>query len=346
MTIEIEQLVVPATADAADGADFAASVEINCQVEAEAYGNQDLVMSPAEVLPWWQDPEGPRLLWGVRVDGRLVARAMLDYLVADPTTAWSMVSVLPHYRGRGIGRALADHVEQFARDQGRSKLIGYVASPDNPGERIPSPTGFGSVPAGNREVRFLLERGYQLQQVERGSRLPLPITLEVPVPASGYRLHYWIDHTPPEWLDDMALMHTRMSTDAPSAGLEEPEDIWSVERLLAVEAAGAKSPRSMLTAAVEHEPTGRLAGFTSLSVPRETDRAVHQDDTLVLREHRGHRLGMLLKVANLVHLNRERPGHPSVVTFNAEENRFMLDVNEAVGFVPMGYEGAWRLDLQ
>ena len=95
MTIKIEELVVPATADAPDAEDFAASVNINCAVEAEAYGNQDLVMSPAEVLPWWQDPEGPRLLWGVRADGRLVARAMLDYLVADPTTDPIELNTLP-----------------------------------------------------------------------------------------------------------------------------------------------------------------------------------------------------------------------------------------------------------
>jgi hypothetical protein len=80
-------------------------------------------------------------------------------------------------------------------------------------------------------------------------------------------------------------------------------------------------------------------------VPAQRDRCVDQYATLVLREHRGYRLGMLLKVANLAHLERERPGHPSVLTFNAEENRPMLDVNEAVGFVPIAHEGAWRKDL-
>ena len=61
----------------------------------------------------------------------------------------------------------------------------------------------------------------------------------------------------------------------------------------------------------------------------------------MLREHRGHRLGWLLKVATTDLLLAERPGHPAVITYNAEENRPMLDVNEAVGFVPLEHEGVW-----
>ena len=81
-------------------------------------------------------------------------------------------------------------------------------------------------------------------------------------------------------------------------------------------------------------------------MPPQLHRAPAQFATLVLKEHRGHKLGMLLKVANLAHLQREQPGHPSITTFNAEENRFMLDVNEAVGFVPIAAESAWRKDLE
>jgi GNAT superfamily N-acetyltransferase len=143
----------------------------------------------------------------------------------------------------------------------------------------------------------------------------------------------------------MASMHQLMSVDDSSAGLEEPEDIWTVDRLLEHEERLAASPRTLVTAAVEHVPTGTIAGFSTLSVPSEPDRTISQEDTLVRREHRGHRLGMLLKLANLAEVQRLRPGHPAVITFNAEENRQMLDVNEAVGFVPIGYEGAWRRDL-
>ena len=89
-------------------------------------------------------------------------------------------------------------------------------------------------------------------------------------------------------------------------------------------------------------PTGAVAGFTELSVPPQVGRAVSQEDTIVLKDHRGHRLGMLMKLANLQYLEEAAPGHPSVTTFNAEENRHMLDVNEAIGFVPVGYEGSWK----
>jgi GNAT superfamily N-acetyltransferase len=239
----------------------------------------------------------------------------------------------------------------MAVEDGRRKVIVYTVSKEAPGARLEPPTGFGSVPLENSEVRFLLGRGYTLEQVERGSRLVLPLDerelaerVDAAAARSGadYRLHTWVDHIPEQWREDMVALFTRMSTDAPSAGLDEPEDVWTVERLLDDEERESSSPRSRLIAAAEHVPSGRLVGYTELSVPAELERPISQEDTLVLKEHRGKRLGMLLKVANLQHLQRERPGHPSVMTFNAEENRHMLRVNEAVGFVAVACEGGWK----
>lgn len=343
--ITVEEFVVPATADAADAVDFTASVDIRNVIEAEVYGTDDFWLAPAEILPHWQQSAGPTRLFGVRVDGKLAARLVYEWLADDATTAWLTVQVLPKFRRRGIGTALFEYGEQLARSEGRVKSIVYAGSPEGPGERIPSPTGFGSVPAGNLEVRYLLGRGYRLEQIERASRLALPA--EVAVSASGpdYRLQFWHDHTPSQWLEDMATLFTRMSTDAPSAGLDEPPVVYDVARVLEYEEAQARNPRRQLVAAVEHIASGHLVGYSELRVPVELSRPVSQGDTIVMREHRGHRLGMLLKTGNLERMQREHPGHPSVTTFNAEENRRMLDVNEAVGFVPVGYEGAWLLDL-
>ncbi|TPW72313.1 hypothetical protein [Schumannella sp. 10F1B-5-1] len=220
-------------------------------------------------------------------------------------------------------------------------------------EVLVPPTGVGRVPADHASVRFALSRGARLEQVERASAVPLPMPadelaerLAAGRAASGpdYDVVTWIGATPPEWREQVVHLKTAMA-DAPSAGMEEPDDPWTVERLIDEEAEQAESGTEWIAAAARHLPSGELAGFTYFEAAADPSRPVSQEDTIVLREHRGHRLGMLVKVANLDQLQRERPGHPAVLTFNAEENRFMLDVNEAVGFVPVAAEGAWRLDL-
>ncbi|MEF2976286.1 GNAT family N-acetyltransferase [Subtercola sp. YIM 133946] len=356
--------------------DFVDSVEVRNASEVRAYGTPEVAYPAVELLPNWLDPHEPKVLWVARLDGRIAARAVHEsQLDSAADIGWIDIDVHPDAERRGIGRALADLVEGHARSLGQSRLICYAVSPPllpplpagstPPGSATPPgpgsasgwlvpPTGFGGVPTSNREVRFLLARGYRLEQVERASRFALPgdaahlATLRSAAEAAAgpdYRVHLWAGATPPEWLADLATLLTRMSTDAPTAGLDEPEDVWTPERVAAHDARSGSGARQTLTAAVEHLPTGRLAAFSQLSVPLDRSRPVSQDDTLVLSDHRGHRLGMLVKVANLELLARVAPGHPSVLTWNAEENRHMLSVNEAVGFTAIGYEGAWRLDF-
>jgi GNAT superfamily N-acetyltransferase len=416
----IEELPIPASMEADGAAAFAAAIDVHYGSEAASYGTGELAFTAREALPRYLDPQHePTRLFVARVGeqsaDRIVGVARYEWEPgADGTTAWLMVDVLAPFRRRGIGSALAEHIEGLAAAAGIVKLIVYAVSPASSGaasssaapsgaasssaapsgaasssaapsgaasssaapsgaasssaapsgaasssaapssaprDRLASPTGFGSVPAGNPEVRFLLGRGYRLEQVVRGSRLALPVDVgpllaETSARAGAeYALHCWVGDTPERWRTDLAMLCTRMSTEEPTAGLEEPEDLWDVARLVADEERRSSTGRVDLVAAIEHLPSASLVAFTRLSAPADRARSVSQEDTLVLPEHRGHRLGMLLKVANLDQLQRERPGHPSVITFNAEENVHMLAVNEAVGFTPIGYEGAWRRDL-
>lgn len=352
--VEIREIPLPDALDAQDAADFVADVEVVNAVDSIAYGTPDVAAEPAEELHAESTPYRRSRRLGAFEGARLVGRAGCTVLIGqDSDTAWTDLHVLPEHAGRGIGRALADAIEQLAAEQpGVRKLVSYHGVPEAAGERMVPPTGFGSVPRDARAVRFALARGWSLEQVERVSRLALPVAglderLEAAAARSGpdYVVHTWTDRTPERRLADVATMLTRMSTDAPSAGLEEPEDVWTVERLASEEDRRRTSPRRFVSAAVEHRPSGRLVAFSDLSVPRQPHRAVEQWSTLVLREHRGHRLGMLVKLANLAHLARVAPHHPSVITFNAEENRPMLDVNEAIGFTPIAVEAGWRKDV-
>jgi GNAT superfamily N-acetyltransferase len=354
MTFTVDELTIPARLDGSPAArDFEQSVEARNAAEAFVTGTGELSYPAAELLPGWQkSSHEPRRLFGARVDGRVVARGCYETRSEGDAvnTAWLQVQVHPDFTGRGIGRALADTVEAAAVEAGKEQIHVYAGSRPAPGPRLEPPTGFGSLPAAGREVRFLLARGYSLEQVERGSRLALPVDPALLAErraaaesrADGYRVHHWEAIAPDEWLEDLAMLATRMSTDAPSGGLDEEEDLWTPERWRDAERRQEDSPRVTLYGAVEHVASGHLVGYTELSVPPDLKRPADQGDTIVMREHRGHRLGMLLKVANIEYLTDSYPGHPSITTFNAEENRHMLEVNEAVGFVPFTYEGAWQ----
>ncbi|UYN83834.1 MAG: GNAT family N-acetyltransferase [Microcella sp.] len=354
--IAISEVPIPESVDAPDAADFIAAIGVRTAVNAHDSGTDDESRPPEEMLPGWRKQEfEPKRLFIARRDGQVVGRGVAEYRLGEAEdTAWLLAEVVPSARGQGVGRAIAEHVESVVREAGKRRAIVYAPCWKVGGDRLAAPTGFGDVAADTAETRLLLSMGYRLEQVERGSRLMLPLdetALQLvhdeaaEIAGPDYRVHLFGDRTPERWREDIAHLLTRMSTDAPSAGLEEPEDPWTVERLLADEEEEADGPRTAFVAAVEHVPTGRLAGFTELVAPDDMTRPVDQEDTIVLIEHRGHRLGLLLKAANLLHLQRVRPGHPSVVTYNAEENRPMLDVNEALGFVPFVYEGAWRKDL-
>ena len=68
---------------------------------------------------------------------------------------------------------------------------------------------------------------------------------------------------------------------------------------------------------------------------RDVRTVAWQWQTIVLPEHRGHRLGMLVKVANLDHLRAHEPAVTVIHTGNADSNAPMLRVNVAMGFVPV-----------
>lgn len=353
--VTIDELAIPASMDVPEAADFAEMVEVRNAIETQILGTDVLNYSARELLPVYlvQEDE-PNRLFVARVDGRIVGRAILSWQTEEGASAsWVSVEVLPEYRRRGIGTTLLEHLTAIALASGRPTLQAEaIHTRPATGERIDSPTGFGWVSADDPGVRFLLRHGYRLEQVARISALPLPVdpavlaaqrTAAQAAAGDDYRVVAWTGTTPPERVDDLVTLKTRMSSDIPSAALETTDEQWDAARLARWDGHLAGSGRERLTVAAEHVPTGRLAGYNELYLPADRTRPVTQEDTLVLSEHRGRRLGMLLKVANLQRLAELRPSSTLVTTFNAEENRHMLDVNEAVGFAPIGYEGCWQL---
>jgi GNAT superfamily N-acetyltransferase len=346
----ISVLTVPDRIDSPDAADFIGMAEVRSAVEAEQRGASVEVFTAAEMLPNWKDASAPMSGFVAKVGGRVVARGNLA-LPVGATECWAAVAVLPEFRGRGIGAALYERLERMARDAGRTTIQNHTTfRPGIGGATISAPTGFGSVPLELSSTRFLQRYGFSLEQVGRVSGLALPMDPslfasrfeEASTAAAGYRTVTWQGRTPEEWVNALAHLRTRMSIDTPNAGIEQSEDVWTADRVRSFDDLQAESPRVVLTSIAVHEATGDVAGYTELDVPEEPDRPAEQLDTLVVREHRGHRLGMLLKLANLRELAARFPRTGVVETTNAEENRHMLDVNEALGFAPVGYAARWK----
>ncbi|MGN6723945.1 MAG: GNAT family N-acetyltransferase, partial [Marmoricola sp.] len=76
-----------------------------------------------------------------------------------------------------------------------------------------------------------------------------------------------------------------------------------------------------------------VVGFTTVSVAGSDRSKGYQWGTLVAAKHRGHRLGLALKVANLRQIQQHEPQMRAITTWNAESNGPMISVNEQLGYV-------------
>lgn len=214
-------------------------------------------------------------------------------------------------------------------------------------------TGWGEV-AATPLSELLGASGYALEQVERNSILRLDGTLDdverrlaesVAYAGPDYRIVSWTLPTPPALRSGYGSMIARMATDVPSGDLEFSEETWDDERVARRDATFAAGGQTMSVSAVVHEPSGMMVAFNELNIGADLTGVTHQWGTLVVKEHRGRRLGTIVKCANILRWRDIAPHSPKISTFNAEENRPMLDINESIGFVPASYAGAWQKRL-
>jgi GNAT superfamily N-acetyltransferase len=352
----IEQLVLPASLEAQDAQDF---LEFNALSDArvlETWGNLDRATPPGARLEAWRDDSYKHLrMYFIRNEGTMVARSWIRFpLQENVDGALVRVDVLSAFEGQGMGQQLLRHAEAMAAERGRRILQSFtehpaVFDPDGPAVLRPA-TGTGGLPAGDRPVRFALAAGYRLEQVARFSALDMPpveatlaaLESEALSVASDYELLAWKDHCPEEYVDQLAVLMGRMSTDAPAGGLHNDAEKWDAGRVRHAEEVWKRTGQESLVAAARHRASGELAAYTVLQFSASRPWLAWQDDTLVAKTHRGHRLGMLVKLLNLRSLVNEHPTVERVLTFNAAENEHMLAINVALGFRPAGYDGEWQ----
>jgi GNAT superfamily N-acetyltransferase len=248
--------------------------------------------------------------------------------------------VLPALRRRGIGAALHAHAVTRARALGRQRLLGITAA-QSPAGDVPGPifaAGTGAHAAlGDARGRLdvaALDHGELDRLLEDAYGR-----------ADGYRLVQWSGRAPDDVVADVAYLESRLNTDAPIGDIAWEAEAVDAEQIRAIEAAFEARLRRTHHSGVVHTATGRLVGWTCLALTGGQDRHAWQDTTLVDPEHRGRRLGLLIKIENLRYVLRHEPGLRFVDTFNAAANDHMIRINEAIGFRRADMWTQWQLTL-
>jgi hypothetical protein len=181
--------------------------------------------------------------------------------------------------------------------------------------------------------------GYDVvqQEVRRDIDLPLPparvqeLERACAPHAAGYALRVWQDRCPDDLVDDLAELMRQMSTDVPKDDMDWREEVWDADRARRNEDLSLEMDRSWVAVGAVCEASGRMVAFTTMGWPRSQPERAYQWETLVSADHRGHRLGTLVKLAGLQELAARSPQTRFISTWNAQENAPMISVNDALG---------------
>ena len=360
--VRIEQLWIPDTLDAPDAVDFLAAVEVGRKVRMQTWGSDDLAYTPLEKLLELADPYERQVILVAKAGEQIIGTVDIALPLTDNLDmAEFTLDILPEFQRQGVGRKLLLAAEHLARSEGRTLIL---VDTNHPGaslhefetaQLVPG-SGQGFVPLDSREVEFARRTGYTLQHIEQFSSCALPLDTKLVADLQAeaddanngrYRLHHWTDRCPDEWLEAVAVLENQSGADVdPSLETPVEQDMVFDGGILreAEEVTIAQGRRTVVTA-VEHLATGALVGLTTISVLAHRPDVVFQDDTLVLQEHRGNKLGLLIKVANMERLTEQFPDARVIYTWNAPENRYLLTVNQQLGFTTAGVTGIWQKEL-
>jgi GNAT superfamily N-acetyltransferase len=260
-----------------------------------------------------RDGEGPDAgVWLAHDEGRLVGYAALTLNRFENLDGAKILgAVHPDHQRRGIGRDL---------------LVAAEEATQRP--RVRAPTWVGT--AGPEALPRLGYTQGLTHEVRRVSvREPQPSTLveAAAEAAAEYDLELFAGAAPAGILDDLVPLREAIN-DSPGEGEFEA---YSHERIRHYEESLAGRRWTPYTVIARHRATGEPAGITMVCIHELRPEIAAQEDTSVLPAHRGHRLGLRMKLAMLAWLREERPDVESADTWNAVGNDPMIAINDALG---------------
>jgi GNAT superfamily N-acetyltransferase len=252
------------------------------------------------------------------------------------------LAVHPEHRRRGVGRAIVEKMAERAVADGRRTLNTIVDVPvahsvEHASVPFARSTGFEQTLTGNLRLLRL--------PFDPGRREELRTIVANAPDAHEYRTVAFVTPWPEEFLDDFCMLLRVMSTDEPAGDGERQAEHWDAARVRENEELDAAREATVFAGAAQHVSSGRLVALTEISVSRDSPGEAWQQITVVHPDHRGHRLGLAVKLANVDLLAERAPDVRTAQTGNAAVNKPMIAVNEMMGFEVLSEGAFWQKHL-
>jgi GNAT superfamily N-acetyltransferase len=235
---------------------------------------------------------------------------------------WAQIWVHPELRRMGHGSVIMNEVLRIAKEAARNTIWVGMAEDDQGAQRFVANFGFSyaSQDARRRQV---------LAKVDHSKIQQLWATAQAA--ASDYSLERLRTPTSDELLGELVEV-TAAINDAPMGDLTYEDAKFDLRRLQDLETALIGRGDRGYRVIARHRTTGEVGGHTMVLTNPLRPEVGLQADTAVARHHRGHRLGLLLKIEMMRWLAEVEPQLKIIETWNNVANTFMIDVNEALDY--------------
>jgi GNAT superfamily N-acetyltransferase len=313
--------------DPRDDADMDAFQEVYAAAErseepdAALYSREDAIAMLLGSGTGGELCEGYAAFAGERMAGELMITAPLrDNLQVARVWIW----VHPDHQRRGVGTRLSAYADARVAALGRSVCHAQA--------RIGVDRAHGN--------RVFAERqGYALANTEVERRLPLPadhdlldrLAAEAAPYHRDYRIRTVVGPVPDDLAASYVALKNLLQVEAPSGDLEVEVGQETVAELVVQDRYLADAGRTRV-ASYALDASGAVVAYAVAAVSNEDHDHVDQWGTLVDPAHRGHRLGMAVKCAQVRAVSDAFPRKRFLETTNAETNTHMVAINEALGF--------------
>lgn len=245
----------------------------------------------------------------------------------------------PARRRAGVGTALLAGLREEVRDRGRTTLLVRVLVA--PGSDAASAARGFARAVGLRHTMTALRRAWTLPS---GAALDA-LDARWAARSGGYEVVAYCGPTPDDLLEERARLAGLIGSAVPDQGVGAEPERWDGARVRALEADVESMGRNFVVALARERASGRLVGFSEVTVSRRRPASAYQWGTFVEPAHRRHGLAGRLKVAAARALGDASPATTRILTENDARNAPVAAMNEALGFAVVAENLSFATDL-